>query len=136
METANNTILLVEDDPVTRLLIEDAIDNANLAGSVHSVGSGVEALRYLKGQDTYADRERYFLPILIITDVNMPEMTGLELLAWLKQQHELRHLPVVVMSNSDEKDQILRAMHLGASSYFSKMSSIDDLICLLKAFIP
>ena len=136
MSTANTTILVVEDDPITQVLIEDAIDNANLASSVQIVGSGIEAMRYLKGQDAYGDQERYTLPVLIITDVNMPEMTGLELLSWLKQQHELKHLPVVVMSNSDDKDQILRAMNLGASSYFVKMLSLDNLICLVKAFVP
>lgn len=136
MSTANPTILLVEDNPDTQFFIQLAIEEANLTVSVQVVKSGQEALHYLKGQNAYAERERYPLPVLILTNVDLPRMSGLELLEWVKQQPELKQLPVVVISNSDDPYQIKRAMKLGANSYFVKTPTFDSLIDLLMSLIP
>lgn len=136
MSTANPTILLAEDNPDTQFFIQLAIEEANLAVSVQVVKSGQEALHYLTGQTAYADRDRYPLPVLILTNLDMPGLSGLELLEWVKQQPELKQLPVVVLSSSDDPYQIKRAMTLGASSYFVKTPTFDSLIDLLMSLIP
>ena len=135
MSHKNYTILLVEDDATTQFLIQDAIDNANLAVSVQAVDDGVGAIHYLAGQDLYADRQCYPLPTVILTDVNLPHVSGLELLAWVKQQIKLTHIPVVLMSNSNDRYQVNQAIKLGANAYFAKMSSLDKLIQMVAALL-
>ncbi len=134
MSTKNHTILLVEDDATTQFLIRDALDSANLAVSVQAVDDGVEAIHYLTGQAPYADRQYYPLPTMILTDINMPHVSGLELLAWVKQQVKLTHIPVVLMSN-DDRYQANQATKLGANAYFVKMSSLDKLIAMVAALV-
>ncbi|HEY9739463.1 MAG TPA: response regulator [Coleofasciculaceae cyanobacterium] len=136
MSTANPTILLAEDNPDTQFFIQLAIEEANLAVCVQVVKSGQEAKHYLTGENSYADRDRYPLPVLILTNLDMSGLSGIELLEWVKQQPELKQLPVVVISSSDDPYQIKRAMKLGASSYFVKTPTFDSLIDLLMSLIP
>lgn len=133
---ALKTILLVEDDPKTQLLVQDAIARTFKATSVQAVEDGVEAMYYLSGQNRYADRECYPLPVLILTDLKMPWISGLKLLMWVKQQSSLKQIPVVVMSNSDDPSQVKKAMNLGASAYFYKLLSMDTLVYFVQAFLP
>ena len=135
MSTKNYTILLVEDDATTQFLIQDALDSANLAVSVQAVDDGVGAIHYLTGQAPYADRQYYPLPTMILTDVNLPHVSGLELLAWVKQQVKLMHIPVVMMSSSEDRSQANQATKLGANAYFVKMSSLDKLIAMVAALL-
>ena len=135
MSPKNYTILLVEYDATTQFLIQDAIDSANLAVSVQAVDDGVGAIHYLTGQAPYADRQCYPLPTMILTDVNLPHVSGLELLAWVKQQVKLMHIPVILMSNSDDRYQAHQATKLGAKAYFVKMSSLDKLIQMVAALL-
>ena len=127
MNSLNNTILLVEDDLDLQLLIAEAIDKVSNACSVQAVADGAEAISYLLGQEPYSDRRQYPLPVLIVTDLQMPRLNGLELLTWLKQQTELNHLPVIMMSSSDNPDFVNQAIDLGAKSYILKRS-LDSLV--------
>ena len=122
------TVLLAEDDPNDLLFFKRAICKANLAISLQVVENGVEAVKYLMGEDSYADRESYPLPRLIITDIKMPLMNGFELLAWVKQQPDLQYIPVAVMSSSEEAAKRNQATALGASSYLLKSVSFDALV--------
>jgi CheY-like chemotaxis protein len=129
-----NTILIVEDDPITQLSFQIAIEKAFLGVSINTANNGVQAKYYLEKR--VANTECNPLPVAILTDVNMPCMSGIDLLAWVKQHPALQNIPVIVMSSSDEPEQIKLAMNNGAISYFVKLSSIDKLLCLVKSLSP
>ncbi|NEQ19104.1 MAG: response regulator [Microcoleus sp. SIO2G3] len=120
--------MLVEDEPDARFLIVTSFEFADLPVSFQVVENGQEAINYLLGKELYGNRERYPLPVMILTNIRLPGVSGFELLEWVKRHPELKHLPVLVMSVSDDPDDLIQAASLGACSYFVKTSSYDDLI--------
>ncbi|MBW4634736.1 MAG: response regulator [Iphinoe sp. HA4291-MV1] len=128
MKPTTGTILLVENDPDTQFLIVTSFKFANLPVSFQVVENGQEAVNYLSGQKPYANRECYPQPVIILTDIRMPNMSGFELLGWVKQHPKLKHLPIVVVSISNSPDDMIQAARLGACSYFVKILPLDDLI--------
>ncbi|WP_341528720.1 response regulator [Nostoc sp. UHCC 0302] len=132
MNTDQQTILLAEDDSNQVLLIRRALRKANLTQSLHVVSDGETAISYLCGEGDYANRESYPLPTLILLDLKMPRKSGFEVLAWLKQQPELRRLPVVVLTSSQETADIHKAYDLGVNSYLVKPVSFTDLTAMIK----
>jgi CheY-like chemotaxis protein len=132
MNLEGYTILLVEDDPNDVLLIERAFRRANLANPLRVVGDGEAALAYLSGELPYADRDRYPMPLMILLDLKLPRKSGLEVLAWLRQQPGLKRLPVVVLTSSREASDINRAYDLGANSYLVKPVDFDALLDMVK----
>lgn len=130
MDAHKPLLLLVEDSPDARLLIQHAIEGAGLDIRVESATNGQEAINYLEGNGNYANRERYPLPTLIVTDIQMPVLSGLELLTWIKGQTELTGIPVVVMSTSGDREQ---ALSRGASEYLDKTPNFKSLIGILEA---
>ena len=132
-------VLLVEDNADDLIFIQRAIRKAGASVSLQIVGNGEEAVSYLLGEGFYSDRERYPFPALIVTNMKMPRMNGLELLTWIKQQPTLKHLPVLVMSSSENPDEMSKVAALGGSSYFVKTSSLDTLKEVVKhmmSFLP
>lgn len=128
-----STLLLVEDDPNDVMLFRRAKDKSNLANPLQVVEDGEAAIAYLSGQGTYADRNRYPLPALVLLDLKLPRKSGLEVLAWLRQQPGLRRLPVVVLTSSRESLDVGRAYDLGANSYLVKPVAFDSLLEMVKA---
>ena len=104
-----------------------------LVVSVQLVENREEAALYLKGKKSYVNRERYPLPALILISVAMANLLGLSLLAWIKRQPELMHIPIVVISDIDKKDQ---AINLGASAYIFKTLCFTGLIDVVKTLLP
>ncbi len=129
---SNKTILLVEEDPIYVLLVKRAVYKADLSASVQVVRDVETAICYLRGQNHFADRERYPLPILIVTNIKLPRRPGLELLAWVRQQPKLKSLPVVVISSSGEVGESNKAKELSASAYFVKPLPLNDFVHALK----
>ncbi len=107
-------------------------EHSELVVSVELVENKEKAINYLKGKKSYANRERYPLPILILIGVAMPHLSGLCLLSWIKRQPELIHIPIVVISDVDKKDQ---AMSLGAIAYIFKTLCFTDLTEVVRAFL-
>jgi CheY-like chemotaxis protein len=132
-QTLRTTILLVEDNLDNQILIRDAINKANLAVCVQLVENTEEAMRYLQGRDAYGDRDRYPLPALILTTVDMPYLLGLEFLVWVKQQPELMHLSIVTLSSSAKMEQPL---NLDSGFYFVKTPPFDRLIDIVRLLVP
>jgi CheY-like chemotaxis protein len=132
MSLREGVILLAEDDPNDVLLIQRAFQRTHLANPVQVVRDGEEALAYLSGQGAFADRESHPLPVLMLMDLKMPRKTGLEVLAWLRQQPGLKRLPVIVLTSSNQSPDINRAYELGANSYLVKPAGFDSLLELVK----
>jgi len=108
-----NTILLVEDNPTDILLIQRAFRNEELAHiSLQIVRDGDTAVCYLSGAGECGDRTRYPLPSIILLDLKLPRRSGLEVLAWIKQQPELKLLPVIVLTSSRQKVDVNQAYEL------------------------
>jgi CheY-like chemotaxis protein len=132
MILAQSDILLVEDDPNDVLLIRRAFSRAKLLSSLHVVNDGDSAVDYLTGADQYGDRDLHPLPALILLDLKLPRRSGLEVLEWLKQQPELRRLPVVILTSSRENIDVNRAYDLNANSYLVKPIAPDALLEMVK----
>ncbi|HJQ67160.1 MAG TPA: response regulator [Gemmatimonadales bacterium] len=126
-------ILIVEDDPNDVLLIQRAFKKANILVPLRTVNHGDEAVAYLGGEGTYADRGQYPEPILVLLDLKLPRRSGLEVLEWIRAQSRLRRLPVVVLTSSKETDDINRAYDRGANSYLVKPVGFDSLLELVKS---
>ncbi len=132
MNSQPNTILLVEEDPKCILLVKRAVREARLSASFQIVKEVETAIRYLRGQNSFSDRERYPLPTLIVTNITLPDRPGLELLAWVRQQPKLKSLPVVVISSLGKLGEGDEALDLCASAYFVKPLPLNDLADTLK----
>jgi CheY-like chemotaxis protein len=126
------TILHVEDDSNDVLLLKHACDYAGVPLDVQTVDDGDQAIAYLSGTGKFADRKRFPFPALVLLDLRMPRMTGFELLDWMRGQGNLRKLPVVVLSSSQQELDIERAYVLGANSFLIKPVAFADLVQLVK----
>ncbi len=127
------TLLLVEDDANDVMLFRRAKDKSNLANPLQVVEDGEAAVAYLSGQGQYADRNRYPLPALMLLDLKLPRKSGLEVLAWLREQPGLLRLPVVVLTSSKESVDVGQAYDLGANSYLVKPVAFDKLLEMVNA---
>jgi CheY-like chemotaxis protein len=125
-------ILLVEDSPDDALLIQRAFRKANLANPVELVRDGEDAVTYLSGAAPYEDRERFPLPVFMLLDLKLPRRSGLEVLAWVREQPALRRLPVVVLTSSRESVDVNRAYDLGVNSYLTKPVGFEALLEMVK----
>lgn len=121
------TILLVEDDSADAALLRRGFEKAKVMNPVIHLSNGDEALGYLAGVRQYADRRKYPLPALILLDLKLPGMTGIQLLQWMRVQGEIKRIPVVVLTSDDSPDTINAAYDLGANSYLLKPGNAADI---------
>ncbi len=113
-------ILLVEDNPDDEALTLRAFERSNIMNQVVVVHDGVEALDYLFARGAFADRDPAELPELVLLDLKLPRVDGLEVLRQLRADARTRLLPVVVLTSSDEERDIVESYSLGANSYIRK----------------
>ena len=118
-------VLLVEDDPGDVLLIEEAFEYNKVRNRLRVVSDGVEALAFLRREGRFADAPR---PGLILLDLNLPRKDGREVLAEVKDDAELRSIPVVVLTTSKAEEDILRSYDLHANAYVTKPVDFDRFI--------
>ena len=121
------TILHVEDDPNDVLLVQRAFKKSNITAAVHAVTDGDQAVGYLSGKGDYADRTANPMPHLVLLDLKMPRKSGLEVLAWIRSQNELKLLVVVVFTSSRHDEDVNKDYELGANSYLVKPVGFDSL---------
>jgi len=124
----NGAILLAEDDANDSFLLKRAFEEVGLANPIVIVRDGEEAINYLKGVGTYSDRSHYPFPCLMLLDLKMPKLDGFDVLAWRKKQKHLQHLPIIVLSSSNQETDNKRAMDLGAVAYFVKPPDFQYLV--------
>ncbi|MEG4252713.1 response regulator [Microcoleus sp. Pol10D4] len=133
--TQTQTILLVEDNPVDVLLMQRAFRNETFANtSLQIVRDGDAAVFYLNGDGEYSDRDRYPLPAIILLDLKLPRRSGHEVLVWLRQQPELKRLPVVMLTSSRQTLDVKRAYDLGVNSYLVKPFGFASLLEMMQSF--
>jgi CheY-like chemotaxis protein len=126
-------ILLVDDNPHDVVLIRLAFRKVGIIDTIQLVKDGVEAMRYIKGEGRYQDRNQYPPPTLILLDLKMPQTSGFEVLKWIRAQKSFDNMLVVVMSGSRDDHDIKRAYALGANSYLVKPSKFEDLVKMMEA---
>src|ERR1041385_4660768 len=127
------TILLVVDNPEDAFMVGRAFQKVGVTNPLVVVREGEQAIQYLMGAGEYADRGQFPIPQLILLDLCMPGMAGFEVLAWLRQQPELRHLPVVILTTSTYSSDVRRAYQLGAKSFLIKPTDFIERISEVKA---
>ncbi len=116
----NKVILLVEDNPDDELLTLRAFKKSNILNEIIVVRDGAEALDYLFAAGAYAERDPNELPQLILLDLKLPKVSGLEVLRRLRANEQTRLLPVVILTSSNEERDIIDGYKLGANSYVRK----------------
>lgn len=131
MKTATSIeILLVEDNPGDARLTLEAFKGAKVQNNLTVVNDGVEALAYLRQQGRYADSAP---PDLILLDLNLPKKDGREVLAEIKSDEHLRKIPVVILTTSASRDDIVRAYSMHANCYITKPVDLEEFLSAVRS---
>jgi CheY-like chemotaxis protein len=128
----NRPILMVDDDPDDFFLARDAFRESGLPSDFQLVSDGEELMDYLRRRGKFTDLEDFPMPRLILLDLNMPRKDGREVLVEMKQDPDLRRIPVVVYTTSSEEADISHSYELGASSYVTKPATFEGLVELMR----
>lgn len=126
------TIIIADDDPEDRMLAEDALKESRLVNDIRFVEDGEELLEYLQHRGKYADPDDAPRPGMILLDLNMPRMDGREALREIKNDPELRRIPVVVLTTSKAEEDIYRSYDLGVNSFIIKPVTFDSLVNIMR----
>ena len=119
---------MVEDNPDDEALTLRALRKYNLANEVVVVRDGQEALDYLFGEGEYSARDANLLPQVILLDLKLPKVDGLQVLERLREHQTTRHVPVVVLTSSNEEQDMSRSYDLGANSYVRKPVNFEQFL--------
>jgi two-component system response regulator len=125
-------ILLVEDDPNDVFFLQQAMQKAGVLNPIQLASDGQEAIDYFKGTGNFANREEFPLPYLVLLDLKLPQVMGLDVLKWIRQQPEGAPI-VVVLSASREEADIATAYRLGANGYLVKPADVSQLTDMAKS---
>lgn len=123
-------ILMADDDADDRLLAREALEESELAYSLELVTDGVELWEYLTSKGDYEASPKP-LPGIILLDLNMPRMDGLEVLKKIKKDRKLRLIPVVVLTTSSAEEDLVRSYTLGAASFLTKPVTFEGLVNMM-----
>ena len=118
---------MVEDNPDHAVLVQVALQRIDAGIRVRICTDGREAVDLLSGVPPYDDRAAHPLPDLVLVDLIMPRLDGFGVLDWVRQQPDLKRLPVVVLTSSISPLDEARALRLGAAGFFTKPATLDDL---------
>lgn len=121
-------ILLVEDNPDDEALTIRALKKNNIGNRLVVVRDGVEAIDFLFGSGPYKDRDLKETPQVVLLDLKLPKMDGLEVLRRIRENESTRLLPVVILTSSKEEQDILKGYKLGANSYVRKPVDFDQFV--------
>ena len=114
------TILMVEDDPGHARLIERNLRYSNIANEIVKLGDGQLALNYLFGEGEYEGKEHYSTSLLVLLDLNLPGLDGFQVLKQMKSDERTRHIPVVMITSSDDSHDVSRCYELGCNVFLTK----------------
>ena len=130
-ERAPVEILLVEDNPADVRLAREALREGQITSNLSCVSNGVEALAFLRREADFSGSPR---PDIILLDLNLPQIDGFAVLTEIKDDPDLRTIPVVVLTTSSNPDDILRAYELHASFYIKKPADLDEFVNAMQSF--
>lgn len=122
-------VLLVEDDPGDVVMTREALAESKVLNSLHVVSDGEQALKFLRRQSPYGDAPR---PGLVLLDLNLPRVDGHHVLAEVKNDPELRRIPVVVLTTSQAEEDILQSYDLHANAFVSKPVDFDRFLDVIR----
>lgn len=122
-------ILLVEDNPGDVRLTKEALKESKILNNLNVVYDGVEAMKYLNKEGDYKDRKH---PELILLDLNLPKKDGREVLAEIKEQDDLKRIPVVILTTSEADEDIMKTYNLHANCYITKPVDMEQFIKVVK----
>jgi CheY-like chemotaxis protein len=123
-------ILLVEDNPGDVRLTQEALKEGKVYNNLHWAKDGVEALEFLKRQGKHAKAPR---PDIILLDLNLPKKDGREVLAVIKNDVDLKHIPVVVLTTSEAEEDVLKSYSLHANCYVTKPVDLEKFIHVVQS---
>ena len=123
-------ILLIEDNPGDVRLIEEVLREVKVRNSMSVIGDGIEALAFLHKQGRHAHVPS---PGLILLDLNLPGKNGFEILQEIKQDKQLKHIPVVVLTTSQSEQDIVKSYNLYANAYIPKPVGLEQFLDVVKA---
>jgi CheY-like chemotaxis protein len=124
----NRTVLYVEDEENDVVLIQHVWEKAGIPSALKIATDGEQAVAYLAGDGRHAERDEYPMPCLVLLDLNLPKLGGLEVLKWIREQPHFFTLRVVVLSSSNRPRDIHTAYACGANAYLVKPPSVKGLV--------
>jgi two-component system response regulator len=131
---SEKVILLVEDNPDDEALTLRAIEKNKIRSEVVVARDGVEALDYLFGRGAHEGRDTSVLPQIVLLDLNLPKVDGLDVLRAIRADERTKRLPVVILTTSNEESDVLGGYNLGANSYVRKpvaFAAFAEAVCQL-----
>jgi len=128
-----NPILYAEDEENDAFFLKRAFKQASISHPLVVVSDGQEAIDYCSGGGRYTNRQEHPLPCLLLLDLNMPRKSGLEVLEWIRRDHAIRTLPVIILTSSLQDSDIHRAYIHGANAYLAKPSQPDGLLAVAQS---
>jgi two-component system response regulator len=125
-------ILLVEDDLNDVFFMQQAMRKAGIVNPVQVATDGQKAIHYLEGTGAFSDRDKFPLPCLVILDLKLPIVMGLDVLKWIRMRPELG-VPVIILSASSNEADIEAAYRLGANAYLVKPNAVEKLVAIARS---
>lgn len=125
-------IFLVEDNPDDEALLLRALQKNQIGVKVRVARDGVEALDFLFGLSADAEGEAGHLPLAVLLDLKLPRLDGLEVLRRVRNHHQTRHLPVIMMTSSDEERDLMESRRLGADRYVCKSADFSSFAAVVR----
>lgn len=123
-------ILLVEDDEGDVVLTTEALEASKITNNLHVARNGEEALRFLRREGGHADAPR---PDIVLLDLNLPRVDGREVLMQIKQDDDLRRIPIVVLTTSEAEEDVLRSYDLHANAYVTKPVDFEQFLRVVQS---
>jgi CheY-like chemotaxis protein len=132
VDRVRKPILLVDDHETDVLLMQQAFQRAGTVYPLMVAKNGEEAIAYLRGEGSFANREKYPLPAAMLLDLKMPMLDGFEVLEWVRNQPNLKRLIIIAQTSSPRSEDVNRVYNLGANGFLTKPGSFDELIRMAK----
>src|SRR3972149_3856980 len=123
-------ILMVEDNPADIRLTKEAFKDAKMLNNLHVVNNGEDAMAFLRKHGNYVNTSR---PDLILLDLNLPKKDGREVLAEIKKDPDLKRIPVVILTTSDDEKDVLKAYNLHVNAYIKKPVDLEQFMRIVEA---